>query len=73
MKVSDVRNMVLRSLASPFDSCMNRKSDDEGFARAIPGGRQEVLDLLYVSAQLTWWHTLTSTMVVESSQHDLVG
>jgi hypothetical protein len=26
------------------------------------------IHLLYVSAQLTWWHTLTSTMVVESSQ-----
>ena len=25
-------------------------------------------NLLYVSAQLTWWHTLTGTMVVESRQ-----
>ena len=31
-------------------------------------GLELYLNLLYVSAQLTWWHTLTSTMVVESSQ-----
>lgn len=43
MKLSDVRNMVLCKLASLFDGFMNRKSEDEGFARTIPGGRQEVL------------------------------
>jgi len=34
----------------------------------MPEGSGLPIDLLYVSAQLTWWHTLTGTMVVESSQ-----
>ncbi len=35
--------------------------------RLYSSGHTEI-NLLYVSAQLSWWHTLTGTMVVESSQ-----